>query len=517
MTDHDYPHNLSPLDLLEQKSRKLATELSDDDDEDVKVYHPLQRLARPNQVEVDNSIPEWRPSSRGSIESVSSFGGGILDSLRLSSIADLARETHQNYRDSRVLNEPSPRKPNSLSVRYSEVPAQVLSPESRMLNDLRVSRIEASGESIFQDGSKPQTEQPKTDSSHLNRHSVDSTHLQSFKAKCGIDRTGDNARTRVSMPPAPRQQFVPPTSTSGASFLKGQLSRRNSHGGVPSNSKANLVVPKLGSGSSPNLEVGAWIASPRPGQSPHATGLSPKSRSVSGGNTLPEKKFADMTLEEHVALGISLHEAGDLRESSYHWQYAANKGDYTAMLLYGLAVRHGWGVRQNPADAIKWLQKAMEESSQEEESLIDGYRKSAMFTDDIDVEKPQHVRQKSTDNAASKNPQLKKAQIGLALYELGMSYLHSWGIEKDEAMALKSFEMAGELGDCDALCEAAALYMRSGKGRKKDLQKAARLYREAVARGTNMVGNSWIYKEKYMKGEDGKKEKEKKKEKDKKK
>lgn len=189
------------------------------------------------------------------------------------------------------------------------------------------------------------------------------------------------------------------------------------------------------------------------------------------------RRFQQMTTEEHVAAGIRHHEHGDLRQASYHWQHAAFKGDPTGMLLYGLALRHGWGVRQNPEEAIRWLRRAMESTVAADGSLLQEYR----------------------DNKT------KRAQAGLAFYELGMSYLHSWGTDKNEAMALKSFEMAAELDDVDGLCEAAALYMHSGKGRKKDLMRAAALYRRAGELGASMVGQSWIYKDKYVNPKKGKK------------
>jgi TPR repeat protein len=36
-----------------------------------------------------------------------------------------------------------------------------------------------------------------------------------------------------------------------------------------------------------------------------------------------------------------------------------------------------------------------------------------------------------------------------------------------------------------------------GVGCKKDMKKAARFYRQAESNGMSMVGNSWIYKDKY--------------------
>lgn len=45
-------------------------------------------------------------------------------------------------------------------------------------------------------------------------------------------------------------------------------------------------------------------------------------------------------------------------------------------------------------------------------------------------------------------------------------------------------------GDVDALAEAGFCYAK-GIGCKKNLKKAAKLYRLAEAKGMSMVGNSW--------------------------
>ncbi|ODQ66141.1 hypothetical protein NADFUDRAFT_82993 [Nadsonia fulvescens var. elongata DSM 6958] len=198
------------------------------------------------------------------------------------------------------------------------------------------------------------------------------------------------------------------------------------------------------------------------------------------------KVSQNMTLEDHLMLGIKLHEEGKLRESSYHIQYAAFKGDPSAMLIYGLTLRHGWGIRANPQESIEWLKKATAHITGKGINLN---LKDTNF----------QMIQGFENSLNNKN---KKAKIGLALYELGMSYLHSWGIEKDETAALQFFELAGSLGDVDALCEAAGLWMHHGSGHsghKKDLHKAAKLYREAIDRGANLVGISWVYKDKYLK------------------
>ncbi|KAJ5925552.1 hypothetical protein N7454_008191 [Penicillium verhagenii] len=184
---------------------------------------------------------------------------------------------------------------------------------------------------------------------------------------------------------------------------------------------------------------------------------------------------AAVTADDHVAKGIELHESGSLNESTYHLRIAAKKNHPTGMLLYALACRHGWGMRSNQQEGVRWLRKAV---------------------DSVGLE----MLENPDAPGASKAKELQKAyraQFALSIYELGVSHLNGWGIEQDRALALRCFEIAGQWGDVDAMAEAGFCYAE-GVGCKKDMKKAARFYREAESNGMSMVGNSWIYKEKYM-------------------
>ncbi|KAJ5510137.1 Tetratricopeptide-like helical [Penicillium expansum] len=181
-----------------------------------------------------------------------------------------------------------------------------------------------------------------------------------------------------------------------------------------------------------------------------------------------------LTADDHVLKGIECHERGSLSESTYHLRVAAKQDHPTGMLLYALACRHGWGMRSNEKEGVRWLRKAVDSVGLE------------MLAD---PDAP----------GASKAKELQKAyraQFALSIYELGVSYLNGWGIEQDKSLALRCFEIAGQWGDVDAMAEAGFCYAQ-GVGCKKDLKKAARFYRMAEAKGMSMVGNSWIYKDKY--------------------
>ncbi len=179
----------------------------------------------------------------------------------------------------------------------------------------------------------------------------------------------------------------------------------------------------------------------------------------------------DMSAEEHLAKGIQLHEHGSLKESTYHLRIAAKQSLPTAMLLYALACRHGWGMRPNPQEGVRWLRKAADSASVE---IADDEKQSKGGPAGADV----------------MERQTRRAQFALSIYELGVSHMNGWGIEQDKALALRCFEIAGNWGDADAMAEAGFCYAQ-GTGCRKDLKKAAKYYRMAEAKGISMVGNSW--------------------------
>ncbi|KAF2751040.1 hypothetical protein M011DRAFT_390730, partial [Sporormia fimetaria CBS 119925] len=186
---------------------------------------------------------------------------------------------------------------------------------------------------------------------------------------------------------------------------------------------------------------------------------------------------AEISAQEHCDKGIALHEAGELLKSTYHLRLAARAGLPEAMFWYGLACRHGWGMRENKTEALNWLRRAvdsgqLEVAEDEDPSKHDGKT-------DV-VKRKQH-----------------RAQYAVAIYELGKCYMNGWGASQDKALALRCYEIAGNWGDADALVEAGYCYAE-GVGCKKDMKKAAKMYRAAEAKGVSMVGNSWIYKDKYM-------------------
>ena len=113
---------------------------------------------------------------------------------------------------------------------------------------------------------------------------------------------------------------------------------------------------------------------------------------------------------------------------------------YSQIMLTGHTIRHGWGCAQDPAKAVIYLSSAASNSASiEAEALRTGMKKGGAA----------------------------KGELVLAMFELGNCFRHGWGIDKNPAAAKQYYETAANLGDTDAMNEAAWCYLE-GFGGKKD-------------------------------------------------
>ncbi|KAL8734209.1 MAG: hypothetical protein Q9166_001695 [cf. Caloplaca sp. 2 TL-2023] len=280
----------------------------------------------------------------------------------------------------------------------------------------------------------------------------------------------------------PHFEWEQPSFPSNAAPITPPADERSASAPVspPKPTKSSLEVSH--SSPRPSFEksrLGPTRPSPKPLSIDTESSSSASMRSGSTIKARPNQSTAstqELTAEDHLAKGIASHELGNFKESTYHLRVAAKANLPTAMLLYALACRHGWGMRPNPTEGVQWLRRAADCASLE-------------IADDEDHQKEGKV----LDLQQQKT---RRAQFALSIYELGVSHMNGWGIEQDKALALRCFEIAGNWGDADAMAEAGFCFAQ-GAGCKKDLMKAAKWYRMAEAKGMSMVGNSWIYKPKY--------------------
>ncbi|KAK4995636.1 hypothetical protein LTR60_007896 [Cryomyces antarcticus] len=111
-----------------------------------------------------------------------------------------------------------------------------------------------------------------------------------------------------------------------------------------------------------------------------------------------------------------------------------------SQVLYGLALRHGWGIPPNPTRAVTYLSAAASNSAEIEAQALSSGMKAG--------------------GAA-------KGELVLAIFELGNCFRHGWGVARDAVAARHYYETAANLGDTDALNEVAWCYTE-GYGGKKD-------------------------------------------------
>jgi hypothetical protein len=208
----------------------------------------------------------------------------------------------------------------------------------------------------------------------------------------------------------------------------------------PSPEKPNTFkASPLGMPPSPQRSGDSYSNTPNiPSASPPRIAIETSSRPTTSSATStstvkPDKKSIDrlgtassveLTAEDHLNRGIECHERGSVNESTYHLRIAAKANNPTAMLLYALACRHGWGMRANPREGVQWLRKAVDlaglEVAEDDDLLKEGKSKGDII-----------------------DRKTRKAQFALSIYELGVSHMNGWGIEQDKALALRCFEIAG--------------------------------------------------------------------------
>ncbi|KAI7849910.1 hypothetical protein BDC45DRAFT_447927 [Circinella umbellata] len=169
-----------------------------------------------------------------------------------------------------------------------------------------------------------------------------------------------------------------------------------------------------------------------------------------------------------VQQGIEYHEKGELEQATLEFQRAANANSPIGLFLFGLSLRHGWGCKRSERRAFQYLQKSAEHAIFDIQQFVSG-RGSKLIAN---------------------------RELIMSIYELGQAYSHGWGCHKDKKTAAYYFKMAADLGDADAQNETGRCY-QEGRGVKKNMKIAAKYYRKADKQGHGIMGNSWIYKEKY--------------------
>jgi len=166
---------------------------------------------------------------------------------------------------------------------------------------------------------------------------------------------------------------------------------------------------------------------------------------------------------------VQSHQSGRLEMATLSLKELAEQGHVLSQIMYALSQRHGWGCDPEPKTAVAYLYSATRVAIDSELGAIDSGTSSTSIAPD---------------------------ELKLALFEIASSLRHGWGCAKSAVSARSFYKTAADLGDVDAMRELAWCYI-NGFGGKKDKFAAAQILRMAERQGSKVLGDSWIWKEKY--------------------
>lgn len=158
-----------------------------------------------------------------------------------------------------------------------------------------------------------------------------------------------------------------------------------------------------------------------------------------GANDNAEGSSTDVLIQR----AIHLHEESQYAQATEIFGMLANPNganNALSQVLYGLALRHGWGCEEDTEQAVRYLSMAASNSAEvEREALKAGMKKGGAA----------------------------KGELVIAIFELGNCFRNAWGVKKDPVAAKQYYETAANLGDTDAMDAVAWCYLE-GFGTKKD-------------------------------------------------
>lgn len=137
------------------------------------------------------------------------------------------------------------------------------------------------------------------------------------------------------------------------------------------------------------------------------------------------RSISDAQSDVNIQNAIRLHEEGRLEEAAGMFKQLADRGNVLSEVLYGLSLRHGWGIPKDEPRAFTYLSSAASNSATlESEALKAGLKKGGAA----------------------------KGELVLAIFELGNCYRNGWGTPVDKAAARQYYETAANLGELHPYC-----------------------------------------------------------------
>lgn len=259
--------------------------------------------------------------------------------------------------------------------------------------------------------------QPVPHNKKNNNHSYNSTSPlpTATKSSTTNSRLPKPPLTPLVIPPTPiRSSSSPnrtlgtPTRTSSIQNLHNEYQPQLTPGSMTPGSSRSMNSPNSGvspytpNTSSPNTSSPNTLLSHNMLPSPLGINYNNGGLKKPSSNTTKKHSLLpDSEAERFVHEGIKFHESGKLEQATEMFKQASMMDFPMGMFLYGVSLRHGWGCLKNEHLAFQYLQKSAE-----------------------------HAVVDLNTFSSTVNTSATKGELIMAIYELGVSFRHGWGVSK---------------------------------------------------------------------------------------
>ncbi|CAK7273128.1 hypothetical protein SEPCBS57363_005496 [Sporothrix epigloea] len=276
----------------------------------------------------------------------------------------------------------------------------------RLSNRLRLSRTPSTSFHVPANLPEIVVSENEGDDSSSKAMQMSSVSLSSQTSSTSNSRSGAAALTSTHSRPAPPSPAVEFQWEKRATMLAKANERQQQR-------SSNSIQPsppeeRLGSPGSSQTRANHSPSNPADGSDADAK----------NDGTVSSKEL-DATIQE----AIRLHEEGKLEQSTRMFGILADPRGYNnplSQVLYGLALRHGWGCPPDTETAVKYLSAAASNAAVVEDMAL---------------------------QAGMNKGGAAKGELVLAIFELANCFRHGWGLERDPIAAKQYYETAANLGD----------------------------------------------------------------------
>lgn len=187
-----------------------------------------------------------------------------------------------------------------------------------------------------------------------------------------------------------------------------------------------------------------------------------------------------------LAIAIFYHEINRLDIAAYYFSVSAARGHPMGLVMYAIALRHGWGLAQSETEAVRLLQRAADMALLDMDIVNNKYSRGSLQSTLSGPNSSPPLSSLAGMDTRQRTKTLITNELVMAIFELAICFKQGWGVKKSKSTAAYYLNLAAQLGDVDAMMEMGECYLR-GEGVKRDKKMAAKWFRQAEKNGARMV------------------------------